>query len=334
MSEIQYVGGDLPVGTDVQDLRINVLVPQSEREKVLDNFYEYRTNGKDARAMDKLAKVERRQKDGFPKEEYEELDDSLQPSTPLRGAKKVESSDLTNLMGLHSERMLERFTSGSGSATNSLDKVYIDETNKNTQKLSTNELEIITKNNAIHELEESTDKTYKAIFSISMFIFTIVILAVLTLAKSLAGLSDSVYMSLVTVIVVGYLLYILYLFNAFYVKDSVDKLARFIRTGQFELKTIEIGNLNKKTYIQEQCRKKKELGYYDTDEGAYEEDPGSANDLLARLDKNNRHYYNDGNSPKQQIYPTKFDSNQYIVYPDYDSTTRGTSGQRVKTSGL
>lgn len=308
MSDIQYVDGDLPVGTDVQDLRINVLVPQSEREKVLDNFYEYRTNGQDARDMDKLAKVERRQKDHMPKQEYGEL----------------ESSDLTNLM--------EKFTSGS--ASNSLEKVYLDETNKNTHKLSTNELEIITKNNAIHELEESTDKTYKAIFSISMFIFTIVILIILTLAKSLAGLGDSVYMTLVIVIVVGYLLYLLYIFNTFYVKDSMDKLFHFIRTGRFEINSVEIGKINNKTYIQEQCRKKKELGYYDTDEGAYEEDPGSANDLLARLGNNNRHYYNDGNSPKKQLYPTKFDSNQYIVYPDYDSTTRGTSGQRVKTSGL
>jgi hypothetical protein len=307
MSDIQFVGGDHPVGTDVTDLRINVLVPQSEREKVLDNFYEYRTNGQDARAMDRLAKVERRQKDGVPKQEYGEL----------------QSSDLTDLM--------ERFTSRT--ATNSLDKVYLDETNKNAQILSKDELEIITKNNAIHELEENTDKTYKSIFSITMFIFTIVILAVLTLAKSLANLSDSIYMTLVYVIVIAYVLYTLYIFNAFYVKDAMDRILGLRKIDVSGLQ-IHVGKMDKRTYIQEQCRKKKKLGYYDINSGVNEEDVTPTGDLLARIGNNNRYYYNDGNAPKKQLFPTKFDSNQFIVYSDYDTTVRGKEGERVKTSGL
>ncbi len=298
MSEIQYVGTDVNVGTDVKDMRINVLVPQSEREKVLDNFYEYRTNMQDARDMDALAKVERAHPPPAPEGNY-----PLPPAT------------------------LEHF----GTATNSLDKVYLDETNQNTAKLANNELEIITKNNALHELEESTNTTYKSIFAISMFIFTIVILAVISLAKSLVGLGDNVYMLLVIFVVFSYVIYTLYMFNAFYVKDAIDRL---LGLRNIDVQTIHIGKMDKSTYIQEQCRKKKELGYYDVDSGVYEEDVTPTGDLLARIGSNNRYYYNDGNSPKKQLYPTKFESNQYIVYPDYDTTIRGKEGERVKTSGL
>ena len=306
MSEIQYIGADGclgAMGTDVQDLRINTLVPQSEREKILDTFYEIRTNGQDARDMDALAKVERER---F----YREGDH----------APKVDGTEL-----------MEGFQA---TATDSLEKVYLNEVNETTAKLSKDELAIITKKNAIHELEESTDKTYKSIFAISMLVFTVVVLGILTLAKSLAGLSDGIYMTLVTLVLVSFLLYILYLFNAFYVKDAID---RILGIKNIDIQTVTLGKLDKRSYIQEQCRKKKELGYYDDDmEGsyAYEEDPGSANDLLARIGNNKRHYYNDGNAPKKQLFPTQYESNQYIVYPDYDVTTRGKEGERVKTSGL
>ena len=308
MSEIQYVGGGMDghlgaMGTDVQDLRINTLVPQSEREKILDNFYEYRTNGQDARDMDALAKVERerfyREGDHAPKVKGDELMEGFE-ATP----------------------------------SGSLEKVYLNEVNETTAQLSKDELAIITKKNAIHELEESTDKTYKSIFAISMIVFTVVLLGILTLAKSLAGLSDGIYMTLVTLVLVGFVLYILYLFNTFYVKDAIDRILG-IKNIDIQSTTFAIGKLDKKTYIQEQCRKKKELGYYDENvDGAYEEDPGSANDLLARIGNNKRHYYNDGNAPKQQLFPTKYDSNQFIVFPDYDTTTHGKEGERVKTSGL
>ena len=204
--------------------------------------------------------------------------------------------------------------------------------NETTAKLSKDELAIITKKNAIHELEESTDKTYKSIFAISMFVFTIVILGVLTLAKSLVGLSDGIYMTLVSLVLIGFVLYILYLFNAFYVKDAID---RILGIKNIDIQTVTLGKLDKRSYIREQCRKKKDLGYYDENvDGAYEEDPGSANDLLSRIGNNKRHYYNDGSAPKKQLFPTQYESNQYIVYPDYDVTTRGKDGEKVKTSGL
>ncbi len=192
--------------------------------------------------------------------------------------------------------------------TESINKIstYQDnEINNGIQFLETSEKQIVSKNNSINEVNENTSLLYNYIYTIFITILVIIILGIITYLKSVLNINENTYMILIIFTILSYLFYVMYLFNIMYAQESINKIMNFIRTGSFELGTVNLGKVPQSVYIQQLCKKQKALATATLQEEDNEIliKDGKSLASIPNVDDKNHYFYNDNNAPKQQLYP-------------------------------
>ncbi len=213
--------------------------------------------------------------------------------------------------------------------TDILSQIQDNEINYGVQFLENSEKQIISKNNSIDELNKNTSLLYNYIYSIFITILVVILLGITTYLKNVLNISENMYMVLVTFILASYLFYIFYLFNIMYVQNSIDKILVFFRTGRFEINKVTLGKVPHSVYVQELCKKKKALTQPDLEEEDTSESSMLKNGKYkAKIPNttNNALFYNDNNSPNQQIFPVINDKDaKFKIYNvDADISMRQT----------
>ncbi len=177
--------------------------------------------------------------------------------------------------------------------------------NDGVQFLETSEKQIVSKNNTINEVNNNTSLLYNYIYTIFVTILVIIILGIITYLKQILNLNENMYMVLIILTILSYLFYIMYLFNIMYTQESINKIFNFIRTGQFEFGAVTLGKVPQSVYIQQLCKKQKAL---ETTSQQDSTDSSLINNSVFKaprpnVDDKNALFYNDHNSPNQQLFP-------------------------------
>ncbi len=203
--------------------------------------------------------------------------------------------------------------------------------NMNINNLETTQKQIISKNNSIDELTNNTSLLYNYIYTIFITILVIIVLGIITYLKSILNINENMYMTLIILTLLSYIFYILYLYNIMYVKDSINKIINFIRTGRFEIGKIKFGKVPQSVYIQQLCKKKEALiQLYEEEDNNIHSKLINGKELIKTLPENNGYYYNDNNAPKQQMLPLVTSSTFSIYNVDADNNSKAI----VKTTHL
>lgn len=212
-----------------------------------------------------------------------------------------------------------------------LNQIYTSDLNKKDYVLKRLESKITSNNVSHREVEEDTNRLYKIIYVIFMTVFVLVILGIFTHIKNALSLSNKVYMLFVSLILMSYLFFIMYLYNWMYVKDSTNNLLHFVKYGTFDQK-FEFslgGDLPHDVYVKDLCRKKAaQTNPVVVSENPEEEEASkfikSSAFRKSLPDNRDVHFYNDGNAPKLMMYPTSTPESDYgmIYYPDSNSNRR------------
>jgi hypothetical protein len=191
-------------------------------------------------------------------------------------------------------------------AINKISEINDNIINDGVQFLETSEKQIVSKNNTINEVNNNTSLLYNYIYTIFVTILVIIILGIITYLKQILNLNENMYMVLIILTILSYLFYIMYLFNIMYTQESINKIFNFIRTGQFELGPINLGKVPQSVYIQQLCKKQKALETTSQQDNSTDSSLINNNVLKAprpNVDDKNALFYNDHNSPKQQLFP-------------------------------
>ncbi len=197
-----------------------------------------------------------------------------------------------------------------------LSKIDDNLVNKGIDYLEQISRQVVSKDNSVNELTENTSLYYRYIYSIFMALLIILILGIVTYLKSAFNISENTYLLIIIFIILTYIFYVMYLFNIMYVKDSINKILHFFRTGRFEIGTVKLGNMPKSVYMQQLCKKRQELEDVLDEEDFEKIDPKSLSktDYLANItNTNNAYVYNDNTAPNLQLYPRPT-SNKFMIY--------------------
>jgi hypothetical protein len=190
-------------------------------------------------------------------------------------------------------------------AINKISEINDNIINNGVQFLEASEKQIVSKNNTINEVNNNTSLLYNYIYTIFITILVIIILGIITYLKQVLNLNENMYMVLIVLTILSYIFYVMYLFNIMYTQESINKIFNFIRTGQFELGPINLGKVPQSVYIQQLCKKRKAL---ETTTQQDSTDSSLINNNVFKaprpnVDDKNALFYNDHNSPKQQLFP-------------------------------
>ncbi len=229
--------------------------------------------------------------------------------------------EILNYRTVSNESIQENYT-----VQDALVELTNDDVMNNDDVLKSIETQIVVKNDAIHELQNNTDQMYRFIYAVVIGIFVIFILGIFTYVKSILQLSNNIYMLFVGIILFSYVLYIMYIYDFMYMKDSINKILNFIKYGKFEITPkINFNLLPKSVYNDILCKKRAAQRNPNV---VSDEESKNLSSLSSTIKLNNynnlptgeesTYYYNDGDAPKLLMYPTRPPSTQYgdIVYPD------------------
>ncbi len=198
-----------------------------------------------------------------------------------------------------------------------------DDINNNDDILKSVESQIVIKNDAIYEVQNNTDQMYRFIYTIVIGIFVIFILGIFTYVKNILQLSNNVFMLFVGIIIFSYVMYIMYIYDFMYMKDSINKILNYIKYGKLEI-TPKINNnlLPETTYHNNLCKKRaaqrNPIIVSEEESNNTSSIKKTNNYTNLPINEDNIYYYNDGDAPKLLMYPTIPPSTQYgeIYYPD------------------
>jgi hypothetical protein len=211
-----------------------------------------------------------------------------------------------------------------------LSKINDYEMNNMFNELDMTERKVVIKNNSIDEINKSTDLIYNYVYIILMGVFVLIIITFLFYTLNNKNNSNSnnnnnnvLYKIFISFILLSYIFYIMYLLNIMFVKESIDKIIHFFRTGRFEINISKMEPLPRDNYLKQLCLKRKALKKKpENNDSNNNVELISASSLLSTIPENNAYYYNDNNAPKQQLYPQLSSSNQAIHFVDSNYNQR------------
>jgi hypothetical protein len=277
---------EVPSYTPIDDSTLHQNITQSERSHMIHNFFDYRTKS------DMIENMEN---------DTSFLASLKQKVLPLPSGDSDPMAFLDNIIS----------------------NVYTYMEDETQTGLAGKQQEVNTREVILQTTYDETSNLYQGIYVILVGLLVAVLLAAITAGRSMMG--EKLYLALFWVLLISYIIYVIYLFDLFFVRDGVQKIWNYIRFGRIDLGEVnfDIRIDQGSSYIQRQCAMKKaeeeknEPLQKSKDTLPVANELAFVKDFSRKGEKTDNVYYRDRSSTLQRVYPTDL-GNQSVYYPDQD----------------
>lgn len=196
------------------------------------------------------------------------------------------------------------------------------------QGLEEKQREINARDVILQTTHDETSNLYLAIYTILVGIFVAVLISAVTAAKTIIG--ERLYRVLFWILIISYVIYVIYIYDLFFVKDSIQQILNYIKYGRIEIGKVDLTVRleNGSSYAQRQCAMKKAeedknkpmVVTKEDDEGPVANPSAFITDFTRPNGSSEADhvYYRDTHSTIQRVYPTTTGS-QNVYYPDQNN---------------